>query len=278
LTANQNIRIKRSTDYASSWASSAQVGTNTGAFDLSWTSIAFSYAADGAGWILATYEGTSTGDNLGYHYTTDAGTSWTYGATIGGAGDQNMPSIRSSMINGAATLAFNSDPGDSTMFCWTATNNPGTFSAPERTNDFNATGYWPPAAGWTSNYFAVLYTSWSNDYNPYFDWYANTGVEEETFACIPGGASQIIASPNPFTTTANISFSIVGAEPVSVSIYNISGRLVKTIVDHEFLSAGNHSVQWNGVDYRGSSVTPGVYFCRLNTGGAVSSTRLVMVP
>jgi hypothetical protein len=277
LTANQNIRIKRSTNYASSWAGSAQVGTNTGAFDLSWTSIAFSYASAGAGWIFATYEGTSSGDNLGYHYSTNAGTSWTYGTTIGGAGDQNMPSVRSNITSGAATLAFNSDPGDSTMFCWANSSSPNSFSAPVRINDFNATGFWPPTAGWASNMSAVLYTNWNSNYRLLFDWYGNTAVEENEFVCI-GETVQIASSPNPFTTTANISFNVAGTEPVSVSIYNISGRLVKTIVDHEFLSAGNHLAQWNGVDSRGASVTPGVYFCRLNTGGSVFSTRLVMVP
>ncbi len=278
LTANQNIRIKRSTNYASSWGGSAQVGSNTGAFDLSWTSIAFNYASAGAGWIFVTYEGTSSGDNLGYHYTTNAGSSWTYGTTIGGTGDQNMPSIRNHKSIGATTLAFNDDPGDSTMFCWATAASPNSFSAPIRINDSNATGYWPPTAGWASNMSAVLYANWNNDYRLLFDWYGNTAVEEETSASVPGGTCQISASPNPFTTTANISFNVAGTEPVSVSIYNISGRLVKTIVNNEFLSAGNHSVQWNGVNSRGASVTPGVYFCRLNTGGTVFSTRLVMVP
>jgi len=278
VTANQNIRIKRSTNYASSWVGSAQVGTNSGAFDLSWVSIAFNYVYSGAGWIFATYEGTSSGDNLGFHYTTNAGSSWSYGATIGGAGDQNMPSIRAHKTKGAATLAFNDDPGDSTMFAWAAVvPSPASFTTPVRINNHKATGYWPPAAGWAGS-SAVLYTNWDGGYKLYFDWYRNTAVGEETSASVSGGTCQIIASPNPFTTTANISFNVVGAAPVSVSVYNISGRLVKTIVDNQHLSAGDHSVQWNGVDSRGASVTPGVYFCRLNTGTTVLSTRLVMVP
>ena len=277
ITTNQNVRIKRSTNYGSSWSSSSQVGDNSGGYDLSWTSSALNSASAGAGWIFLTYEGTSSGDNLGYFYTTDAGSSWTYGTTIGGAGDQNMPSVCTYKVNGAATLAFNSDPGDSTMFCWASASSPNSFSTPGRINDYNATGYWPPAAGWTANMSAVLYTNWNNDYALYFDWFGNTGVEEDESASL-GGMVQITSSPNPFTTTANITFNVVGTEPVSVSVYNISGRLVKTIIDNEYLSAGDHSVQWNGVDSRGASVAPGVYFCRLNTGSSVLSTRMVMVP
>jgi hypothetical protein len=277
VTANKNIRIKRSANYGLSWMSSAQVGTNSGAFDLSWISIAFNYVSSGVGWIFVTYEGTSTGDNLGYHYTTNGGTSWTYGSVLAGNGDENMPNIRSRKVTGAATLAFNSDPGDSTMFCWASVSSPNSFSAPTRINDFNATGYWPATAGWASNMSAVLYVNWNSNYRLLFDWYGNTAVSEEESTSL-NGTVQMTSSPNPFTTMANISFNVVGTEPVSVSIYNMSGRLVKTIVNNEDFSTGEHSVQWNGVDSRGAAVTPGVYFCRLNTGSTVLSTRLVMVP
>ena len=210
-----------------------------------------------AGSSLLTYEGTSSGDNLGYYYTTNTVSSWTYGTAMGGSGDQNMSSITAYKGDGAATLAFNSDPGDSTMFCWASASSPNSFSTPGRINDYNATGFWPPAAGWAGNMSAVLYINWNNDYALYFDWYGNTPIAEDQSASMNGTLS-ITSSPNPFTTTSNVSFNVVGTEPVSVSIYNISGRLVKTIIDNEYLSAGDHSVQWNGIDSRGASVAPGV--------------------
>ncbi len=272
LTTNQNIRIRRSTDYGATWSLSVQVGDNTEGYDLSWTSMAYNYATADAGWIFATCEDTGTGDDLVYYYTTNAGSSWTYGQTIGGPGDQNMPNVRCRKAGSAVTLAFNSDPGDSTMFSWATGSFPNYFTAPERINDFYVTGSWPPTAGWTGSMPAVLY---SGGYTGLlFDWFGNTGIEDQPSAT----CGEIIASPNPFTTTASISFSVTGSESVSVSIYNISGRLVKTIVDNQYLSAGDHSVQWNGVDYSGASVAPGVYFCRLNIGASVLSTRLVMVP
>jgi len=274
MTNNQNIRIKRSASYGSTWNSSIQVGDNTGGYDLSWASIAYSYTSAGAGWVFATYEGTGTGDNLAYYFTTNAGSSWTYGHTIGGSGDQNMPNIRCYKAGSAVTLAFNSDPGDSTMFCWATDSSPNSFSTPERINDFNATGFWPPTAGWCGNQSAVLYTNYNFNYRLLIDWFGNTGIEDQSSTI----CGEIIASPNPFTTIATISFNVTGSEPVSVSIYNISGRLIKTIVDNQHLSAGDHSVQWNGVDSHGASVAPGVYLCRLNTGGTGFSTRLVMVP
>lgn len=276
ITTNQQIRIKRSTDYGSSWLGSAQVGNNSGAFDLSWTSIAYTHSSTENGWIFTTYD-VGAEDNLGYCYTTDAGASWTYGATIGGAGDQNMPNVRArKLASGAATLSFNDDPGDSTMYAWTSGSSPTNFTTPERVNDFNATGNWPATAGWAGSYSAVLYTNWNGNYSLYFDWYGNTAVEEETSASVTCIA-QITCSPNPFTDMATINFSVTGTDPVSISIYNIYGRLVKTVVDNESFSNGDHSVQWSGVNSNGAKVVPGVYFCRMNTSGSILSNRMVMV-
>jgi len=150
------------------------------------------------------------------------------------------------------------------------------FTTPARVNDYNATGSWPAAAGWVGNESAVLYTNWNSNYRLCFDWYGNTANEEETSASLTGIA-QITSSPNPFTDMTTINFSVTGTDPVSISIYNVSGRLVETVVDSEFFSNGDHSVQWTGVDSNGALVVPGVYFCRLNTGSSVLSSRMVMV-
>ncbi len=276
ITTNQQIRIKRSTNYGSSWATSAQVGDNSGGYGLSWSSIAYTHGTTENGWIFTTYD-LGTDDNLGYYYTTDGGTSWSYGTTIGGSGDQNMPYVRAQKsTSGHATLSFNEDPGDSTMYAWALGTSPNSFTTPERVNDFNATGIWPAVAGWAGSYSAVLYTNWNGNYSLYFDWYGNTANEEETSASLTGIA-QITSSPNPFTDMATINFSVTGTDPVSISIYNISGRLVKTVVDSESFSNGDHSVQWSGVDSNGTRVVPGVYFCRMNTGDSILSNRMVMV-
>jgi hypothetical protein len=71
--------------------------------------------------------------------------------------------------------------------------------------------------------------------------------------------------PNPFNPVTNISFSLPERERVSLNIYNIKGALVKTLVD-DYLSAGTHIVQWNGLNNRNRSVSSGVYFYRIEAG------------
>ncbi len=275
LTTNQEIRIKSSSSYGSTYTGSAQLGNNSGGYDLSGNTIAYTHASPAIGWVFNAYYVVDN-DNLGFYYTTNSGSSWTYGTTMGGVGDQNMPDIRAHKSLAAVTLAFNDDPGDSTMWAWASGTTPTSFTAPERMNEFQATGFWPATAGWSTNMSAVLYTNWNIDYRLFFDWFGNVSNEEDTFAST-NLATGISSYPNPFTDIATINFNVTGATPVTISIYDVSGRLVRAIVENAVFSGGEHSVQWGGVNSNGEAVVPGVYFCRMNSGGSIHSSRMVMV-
>lgn len=82
--------------------------------------------------------------------------------------------------------------------------------------------------------------------------------------------------PNPFKSNAVINYSLPLDETVSLNIYDVSGRLVSTLLDGVHATAGNHQVVWSGTQYSGgASVSPGIYFAVLTT--ASSSTALRMV-
>jgi hypothetical protein len=81
--------------------------------------------------------------------------------------------------------------------------------------------------------------------------------------------------PNPFNPTTTIAFSLAEAGPVQLSVYDVSGRLVKTLLNRN-MQAKRHTVDWNGTDSRGNPVASGVYFYRLNTG-RFSSTRKMLI-
>jgi hypothetical protein len=66
--------------------------------------------------------------------------------------------------------------------------------------------------------------------------------------------------PNPFNPTTTISFSIAKAGPVSLTVYDLLGRSVTTLMN-EHLSSGNYQVPWDA-----SSLPSGMYFYRLNAG------------
>ena len=271
LTTNTEIRIKNSSTYGLNWAGSAQVSNNSGAADLTGNDMAYSHSGTETGWIFTTFE-FAAGDNLGYYYSQDGGSSWTYGATMPSTGDENMPSIRARKATGSLTLAYNADPGDSTMFTWASSSTPTNFTAPVRVNDYAATGYWAPAAGWNGSSSGVLYTSFSQAYKLFFDWFGNTPVEEEDFGAV-STASGISVSPNPITDFATISFSTATPGNVTLSVYDSAGRLIDTLLSSEFLSSGTHSVSWATND----NLNPGVYFCVMNADGQTQNHRMVLI-
>jgi len=68
--------------------------------------------------------------------------------------------------------------------------------------------------------------------------------------------------PNPFNPETNIYYSIPVEVKVELSIYNIKGQKVKTLVNETQLS-GEHIVVWNGTNKHNKRVASGVYFYKL---------------
>ncbi|MBN2183953.1 MAG: T9SS type A sorting domain-containing protein [Candidatus Krumholzibacteriota bacterium] len=68
--------------------------------------------------------------------------------------------------------------------------------------------------------------------------------------------------PNPFNPNTRISFSISSSSAVSLRIYDVSGRLVKTLLNKQ-LAAGVYNENWNGTDESGNLAASGVYFYSL---------------
>ncbi len=82
--------------------------------------------------------------------------------------------------------------------------------------------------------------------------------------------------PNPFNPTTEISFSIPEQSDVVLTIYDITGRVVNTLVN-EWKVAGRHSVTWDGSNKFGNRVGSGVYFYRLQAAGFVQTKRMVVL-
>jgi len=82
-------------------------------------------------------------------------------------------------------------------------------------------------------------------------------------------------SPNPFSSSASIPFSISRAGRVSISVYDVTGRVVRSLTEDEF-TAGNHSVSWNGTDGSGRNMNSGIYFVRVWTDGDSVTRKMVL--
>ena len=70
--------------------------------------------------------------------------------------------------------------------------------------------------------------------------------------------------PNPFNSETTISFLIPKISKVEISIYNIKGQKIKTLVN-ENLQRGHHKILWNGKNENGETVSSGIYFYKMET-------------
>jgi hypothetical protein len=84
------------------------------------------------------------------------------------------------------------------------------------------------------------------------------------------------AAPNPFRTVTAIGFSLPRPGRVSLKIYDLSGRMVRTLQDGP-LTAGRHVRVWDRRGEGGGLMRSGVYFGRLEADGKTLSNKIVML-
>ena len=82
--------------------------------------------------------------------------------------------------------------------------------------------------------------------------------------------------PNPFNPTTTISFSTREAGQVSISIYNMKGQLVKTLVN-EHLEAAYHSAVWNGKDNSNKTVSSGICFYKMRSSNYTATKKMILM-
>ncbi len=82
--------------------------------------------------------------------------------------------------------------------------------------------------------------------------------------------------PNPFNPSTTILFSLPAKGMILLDVFDLQGRLVKSLVAGE-MPAGAHSVVWNGFDNAGRAKASGVYFYRLRTPNVSLQRRMVLI-
>ncbi len=81
--------------------------------------------------------------------------------------------------------------------------------------------------------------------------------------------------PNPFNPSTTIKFNIRKQSDVKLTIYNVKGQRVQTLVDGQ-IDAGSHIVTWNGTDQNNNAVSSGVYFYKLTSGRYSEIKKMIL--
>jgi hypothetical protein len=83
-------------------------------------------------------------------------------------------------------------------------------------------------------------------------------------------------APNPFNPTTTIRFEIATPGRVELSIFDVSGRLVRTLISRDMPSA-RHAVEWDGRDEGGAPAASGVYFYQLTTRDFHATKKMLLL-
>jgi hypothetical protein len=125
------------------------------------------------------------------------------------------------------------------------------------------------------------YIAWTdtrtNDLDIFFDRFENpvaSAVSPRPFAPEVDYLSQIY--PNPFNPVTTITFGLTKSGHVSLKVYDVSGRLVRVLVEEQ-RAARHYEEKWDGRDNAGKPVASGVYFCRLTAEGFSQTRKMVLV-
>ncbi|MDP8203789.1 MAG: T9SS type A sorting domain-containing protein [Candidatus Tenebribacter mawsonii] len=82
--------------------------------------------------------------------------------------------------------------------------------------------------------------------------------------------------PNPFNPSTTISFSVQNNSNVELSIFNIKGQKVTTLINEE-MQKGKHSIIWSGLDSNNKSVSSGIYFYKIKASDQELVKRMLLL-
>ena len=100
----------------------------------------------------------------------------------------------------------------------------------------------------------------------------NVEFEGET---IPGQMTILQNYPNPFNPTTKFIYTINSPGRVSLKVYNVMGKLVRTIFQ-EYKEEGTFEVDWNGLDDNHQSISSGIYFYRFSMEGKSYTKKMIL--
>jgi hypothetical protein len=100
-----------------------------------------------------------------------------------------------------------------------------------------------------------------------------TGVADRP---VPAAGIGARAFPNPFNPATTILLDLPARTVIKAAVYDLQGRLIKRLL-HRALPPGTSQLEWNGTNDRGSAVSSGVYFLRVESPAAVKTLKLILV-
>ncbi len=103
---------------------------------------------------------------------------------------------------------------------------------------------------------------------------ATSAGDEPAAAALP---TMLTVYPNPFNPVTTLKSVIPRSGHVRLSIHDLNGRRIVTLLDGVFMDAGEVVHEWNGRDSKGVGVHSGIYFARLEIDDLIATRKLILL-
>jgi hypothetical protein len=100
---------------------------------------------------------------------------------------------------------------------------------------------------------------------------------KQTSNVVPETFSMSQNYPNPFNPSTKVDFTVPKTANVSIMIYDLRGREIKSLIHNQSMLPGKYTVDWNSIDNGGRNVSTGVYFYRIIAGGTVITKKMMLI-
>jgi flagellar hook assembly protein FlgD len=83
--------------------------------------------------------------------------------------------------------------------------------------------------------------------------------------------------PNPFNPSTKIVFTLPQQDVVKVTVFDVLGRKVATLVNNQVMQSGQKTVEWNGTDDRGNQLSSGIYIYQIKSSQYQVNKKMMML-
>jgi len=115
-----------------------------------------------------------------------------------------------------------------------------------------------------------------NVYGNAMDMSVGSAVVTTIQSDLPTSVSLSQNYPNPFNPSTTIEYDVVHSGHVTLNVYDVMGRLVKTLVNNT-IEPATYQVVWDGLDNTGQQVSAGIYIYSLQTQGVTMTKKMVLM-
>ena len=101
-------------------------------------------------------------------------------------------------------------------------------------------------------------------------------IHDELNTLVPLKHTLLDNYPNPFNPSTSITFGLSKSATASIVIYNLMGQKIKSF-NFQDMSAGYHTLNWNGTNFNNQPVSAGIYFYQIQTRDFMKTKRMVLL-